>query len=126
MISVVVYLWQGSIPFELWITFHLPLILYPMHKPMEVEDGKQIPRNSESSIGSLTMLSSRSFWVEPPTLPLNVRRMYKEVLESSLANSVKLVDEIIGEYFDGGNLYYYARYDQGMARKVCSFSSSKL
>jgi len=58
-------------------------------------------------------------FVLPPSLPAAQKKQYKPVNETSLwAEREPRVDEIIGEYREGNILYYYARYDGGIARRV--------
>lgn len=50
--------------------------------------------------------------------------MYKIAKETSLTSEVAPeVDEVIGEYYDGVNLYYFARFMGGIAYKVGVFLS---
>lgn len=64
---------------------------------------------------------SRRFFVEPPTLPSAEKRQYKRVDESIFNNVFNTrVDEVIGEHTVDKTLYYYARYDGGIAYKACA------
>ncbi|KAF8973574.1 hypothetical protein BDZ97DRAFT_1690769 [Flammula alnicola] len=65
-----------------------------------------------------TPMPLRNFYVAPPRLPSAQKRQYKPANESSLKyDSETRVNEVIGEYKDGDSLYYFARYDGGIARK---------
>lgn len=73
--------------------------------------------------------TSRKFHVEvkPPRLSPSQMKQYKHSNESSLKEDpITRVDEVIGEYEQDGHLYYFARYQGGIARKVRvnMFSSS--
>lgn len=64
--------------------------------------------------------SRNRFFVAPPRLPSAQKRQYKHINETVLnIDSRTRVDEVIGEYLVGDTLYYYARYDGGIAYKVC-------
>lgn len=57
--------------------------------------------------------------VKPPRLSSSQLKQYKPANESSLnKDPITRVDQIIGEHEQGGHLYYFARYDGGIARKV--------
>ena len=57
--------------------------------------------------------------VKPPRLSSSQLKQYKPANESSLKEDpITRVDEIIGEHEQDGRLYYFARYDGGIARKV--------
>lgn len=63
----------------------------------------------------------RPFFIEPPLLSMEQKKQYKTLPETTLKSEVELaVDEVIGEYREGHNLYYFARYDGGIAHKVCA------
>jgi len=54
-----------------------------------------------------------------PTLSSEKKLLYKPLSKSSFGLDFEArVDEIIGEYREGKALYYFARYDGGIARKV--------
>ncbi|KAF8807753.1 hypothetical protein BYT27DRAFT_7189847 [Phlegmacium glaucopus] len=64
------------------------------------------------------MSRSRAPFVLLPSLPAALKKQYKPVNETSLrAESETRVNEVIGEYREGNILYYYARYDGGIARR---------
>lgn len=68
------------------------------------------------------MSRSRGPFVQPPTLPSAQKKQYKSPNETSLrAESETHVNEVIGEYREGNVLYYYARYDGGIAHRVRVF-----
>ncbi|KAF7339801.1 Chromatin remodeling factor mit1 [Mycena venus] len=57
-------------------------------------------------------------FVQPPIMASAEKVAYKARLDSSLTDTVEYnVDEIIGEYKESGQLYYYARYKGGIAHK---------
>ena len=65
---------------------------------------------------------SRDPFVLPPRLPAAQKKQYKPPNETSLrAESETYVNEVIGEYREGNVLYYYARYDGGIAHRVRVF-----
>ena len=67
------------------------------------------------------MSRSRGPFVLPPRLPDAQKKLYKPPNETSLrAESETHVNEVIGEYREGNMLYYYARYDGGIAHRVLS------
>jgi len=59
----------------------------------------------------------RKVFVSVPRISSEKKLLYKPINMSSLATEL-LVDEVIGEYREGDTLYYFARYDGGIARKV--------
>ncbi|KAJ6574934.1 hypothetical protein B0H19DRAFT_1371843 [Mycena capillaripes] len=57
-------------------------------------------------------------FVQPPTMASAQKVTYKPRLESTLPDTVEItVDEIIGEYAEDDQLWYYARYKGGIAHK---------
>ena len=79
------------------------------------------PPQNASPTSSLESSSShpRDFFVEPPVLTSAQKNTYKTALDTSLKPQNQLkVDEVIGEYSVGGILYYFARYQGGIAHKV--------
>lgn len=57
-----------------------------------------------------------------PTLPATQKKQYKPPNETSLrVESETHINEVIGEYREGNVLYYYARYDGGIAHRVRVF-----
>jgi chromodomain-helicase-DNA-binding protein 4 len=65
------------------------------------------------------MSLSRDLFVLPPRLPAAQKKLYNPSNETSLSEI--LVNEVIGEYREGNVLYYYARYDGGIAHRVRVF-----
>lgn len=64
----------------------------------------------------------QTFWVDPPMLDAEAKSKYKTIPEEFIASGVEFdapnVDQIIGEYRDENGLYYYARFQTGIAYKV--------
>jgi hypothetical protein len=57
--------------------------------------------------------------VELPVMASAQKMTYKSRSDSTLTDSVEYTpDEIIGEYKEKGQAYYYARYKGGIAHKV--------
>jgi chromodomain-helicase-DNA-binding protein 4 len=69
------------------------------------------------------MSRSQDPFVQLPMLPAAQKKQHKPPNETSLrAESETHVNEVIGEYRGEGNvLYYYARYDGGIAHRVRVF-----
>lgn len=65
---------------------------------------------------------SPQFFITPPVLPAAQKEQYKAALETKLTSNVEFdareLDKIIGEYREGPNLYYFARFKDGVAHKV--------
>ncbi|KAF8167730.1 SNF2 family N-terminal domain-containing protein [Crassisporium funariophilum] len=61
----------------------------------------------------------QEFFVAPPRLPPAQKRLYRPLLESVLSKNEgdNLVNEVIGEYREYDTLFYFARYDGGIAHK---------
>ena len=73
------------------------------------------------------MSPSRDPFVLPPRLPAAQKRQYKPPNETSLRpESEADVNKVIGEYSESGVLYYFARYDGGIAHRVRVFVRSFL
>jgi hypothetical protein len=89
--------------------------LFTPEKSLPPHDGP--PTSSPESSSSIP----RGFVIELPLLTPEQKNTYKMALDTSLKppNQLK-VDEVIGEYRVGGILYYFARYDGGIAHKVGS------
>lgn len=82
---------------------------------------KSLPPQSDPPLSSLESSSSKpcDFVVELPVLTLTQKNAYKMASDTSLKSGNQLkVDEVIGEYSVGGILYYFARYEGGIAHKV--------
>ncbi|KAF8078789.1 SNF2 family DNA-dependent ATPase [Lyophyllum atratum] len=63
----------------------------------------------------------RAFFISPPSIPAAEKQLYKAANETSLRNNVEMeVDEVIGKYREGNMLYYFARYQGGIAHKFPS------
>lgn len=74
------------------------------------------------SVELINMSRSRDPFVLLPRLPAAQKKLYKPPNETSLrAESETHVNEVIGEYREGNMLYYYARYDGGIAHRVRVF-----
>lgn len=69
----------------------------------------------------------QTFWVEPPNLNEIEKKQYKTLPPEFVASGVEFdapnVDKIIGEYRDGRVLFYFARFQDGIAHKVRSIST---
>ncbi|KAJ3512355.1 hypothetical protein NLJ89_g3566 [Agrocybe chaxingu] len=62
--------------------------------------------------------SRRIPYIELPRLSAAKKILYKPVEETSMKGDYEpRVDEVVGEYRDGKYLYYFARYDGGIAHK---------
>ncbi|KAF9015550.1 SNF2 family N-terminal domain-containing protein [Cyathus striatus] len=58
------------------------------------------------------------FFISPPFLSAAQKKQYKPLPESSLAPEVDIpIDEVIGEHKENRQLYYFARFDGGIAHK---------
>lgn len=81
------------------------------------------PPSSSPDFAPPKLVSSpqtRNFYIDPPSLPSDTKKQYKSLPESSLTSEVEIpVDEVVGEYKEGNNLYYFARCGSGSAHKVC-------
>lgn len=64
----------------------------------------------------------QNFWIDPPVLDAEAKSKYKTIPEEFIASGVEFdspnVDQIIGEYSDESGLYYFARFQDGIAHKV--------
>ena len=70
---------------------------------------------------ALKMSRPQKPFILPPRLPAAQKKQYKPPNETSLGpltESETHVDEVIGEYREGNELYYFARYDGGIAHRV--------
>jgi hypothetical protein len=67
----------------------------------------------------------RKVFVSLPRLSSERKLLYKPINKSSLSNETR-VDEVIGEYRQENTLYYFARYDGGIARKVRVLKHTRL
>ncbi len=65
-------------------------------------------------------VSTPNFYIIPPVLSAEEKELYKTPDQSSLnsENEAKRV-EVIGEWDDNGERFYYARHGGGLACKVC-------
>jgi chromodomain-helicase-DNA-binding protein 4 len=65
------------------------------------------------------------FYIEPPVLNSDEKSKYKtlppQFVTSGFIFDAPDVDQVIGEYRDGSDLYYFARFQDGIAHKVCDF-----
>jgi chromodomain-helicase-DNA-binding protein 4 len=66
-----------------------------------------------------------TFYIEPPILGSEEKSKYKtlppEHVTSGFVFDAPDVDQVIGEYLDGADLYYFARFQDGIAHKVRDF-----
>lgn len=76
---------------------------------------------------SLQVQARQTFWVDPPVIDAEAKSKYKTIPEEFIASGVEFdapnVDQIIGEYRDESGLYYFARFQNGIAYKVTTESS---
>ena len=83
------------------------------------EHGSEHVDNVGPNAMSKATSSRQGFFIVPPTLPPSQKEQYKPVAETSLKTEFyPIVDEVIGKYREGNNLYYFARYHGGIAHKV--------
>ncbi|KAF5323433.1 hypothetical protein D9611_005738 [Ephemerocybe angulata] len=83
------------------------------------------PSSEESPLSSLadsprhsTLATRNNCYIELTPLPESRKKQYRPFAEVMLSfESDEKVDEVIGEYRDGGNLYYFARWRDGIAHK---------
>ena len=77
---------------------------------------------SESTAISLPVSQTKgNFYIIPPVLPAKQKQLYKSFDEATLGKRLEIEwTEIIGEYNDGGELFYYARQGDNLAHKVCA------
>jgi chromodomain-helicase-DNA-binding protein 4 len=61
------------------------------------------------------------FYVEPPILSAVEKSQYKHLPPQFLISGVESpdIDQVIGQYREGTDLYYFARFKDGIAHKVC-------
>ncbi|KAG5636366.1 hypothetical protein H0H81_008284 [Sphagnurus paluster] len=60
----------------------------------------------------------QTFFILAPSIPVEERKLYKAAKDSSLKDYVEMdVDEVIGKYREGSIVYYFARYQGGIAHK---------
>jgi hypothetical protein len=66
---------------------------------------------------------TETFYIEPPVLSSDEKSHYRTLPEQFVASGVEFsapdVDKVIGEYREGTHLYYFARFQDGIAHKVC-------
>lgn len=65
-----------------------------------------------------TGTSRLEVFIRPPSLSSEDRKQYKDLAPDKTLTPMPPVNEIIGEYDDGKKLYYYARYEGGIAHRV--------
>jgi chromodomain-helicase-DNA-binding protein 4 len=65
---------------------------------------------------------TKTFFIEPPVLGSAEKSQYKTLPTQFVASGVEFdapdVDQVIGEYREGTDLYYFARFQDGIAHKV--------
>ncbi|PPQ64493.1 hypothetical protein CVT26_002032 [Gymnopilus dilepis] len=66
---------------------------------------------------------ARNFFIAPPHLSSTQKRQYKPASETSLYTA--RVDKVIGEAWHGGNHFYFAQYDGGIAYRYPALSFEK-
>jgi chromodomain-helicase-DNA-binding protein 4 len=64
------------------------------------------------------------FYIEPPSLSSPEKKEYKSIPEEFVASGVQFnapdIERIMGEHRDEGVLFYYARFHDGIAHRVCA------
>jgi chromodomain-helicase-DNA-binding protein 4 len=65
---------------------------------------------------------TETFFIEPPVLGSAEKTQYKTLPTQFVASGVEFdapdVDQVIGEYREGIDVYYFARFQDGIAHKV--------
>lgn len=97
-----------------------------VNSPICIDDDSPLssPDESLDSDPSSKVVASVANGVRKPFVLLprfssERKRLYKPLTKGYLrADLGPRVDEVIGEYREGKTLYYFARYDGGIARKV--------
>jgi hypothetical protein len=93
--------------------------------PIYIDDGSPLTSTDTSCDDNRVSMPlvpngrARKLVVSLPRISSERKLLYKPLNKSSLgADFEARVDEVIGEYREGSILYYFARYDGGIARKV--------
>jgi hypothetical protein len=86
-----------------------------------------------STTGSPVPLKARqteTFFIEPPVLDSAEKSQYKMLPHQFVTSGVEFsapdVDQVIGEYREGTDLYYFARFQDGIAHKVYDLHISRV
>jgi chromodomain-helicase-DNA-binding protein 4 len=99
----------------------LALLFTPPRTPVSsaLSEIPPTPR-SESSVAPKAR-QTITFYIEPPVLSLVEKSQYRTLPVQFVLSGVESpdVDSIIGEYREGTDLYYFARFQDGIAHKVC-------
>lgn len=103
------------------------------NSPILIDDDSPLSSTEESLhddtppkvIASVANGRAQKPFVSLPRFSSERKRLYKPLnLGHPRADLDALVDEVIGEYREGSTLYYFARYDGGIARKVSVLQST--
>ena len=92
--------------------------------PIVIGNDEPPPVSSSPGSVQLPLLTAKSerplpFFIALPRLSIEKKRLYRPFNQTSLGKELETpVDEVIGEYCDRKTLYYFARYDGGIAHKV--------
>jgi len=77
-----------------------------------------------------TARQTETFFIELPVLGAAEKSQYKTLPTQFVASGVEFdapdVDQVIGEYREGTDLYYFARFQDGIAHKVCDLYSLRV
>ncbi|KAG6854233.1 hypothetical protein C0991_009251 [Blastosporella zonata] len=89
-----------------------PALLFPPANKAQNSDGRVFsPLNA-----TLPPPTQRGFFILPPHIPDEQKKLYKAAKETSLATGSEiLLDEVIGKYHERKISYYYARHKKGEA-----------
>lgn len=95
-------------------------MLFTPEKSLELISSSPTPPQPPPQASEASIRKHQAFFISPPSIPTAQKKLYKMATETSLKSQVEAkVDEIIGEYLESNELYYFARYDGGIAHKVC-------
>ncbi|KAG6885407.1 hypothetical protein C0993_002140 [Termitomyces sp. T159_Od127] len=93
-----------------------PALLFTPKKSLELSHDAEI--SSQLSTTSPTVPPQRAFFICPPHIDDEKKKLYKPAGASSLKIDPELLlDEVIGRYREHNVTYYYARYQGGLAHK---------
>ncbi|KAF9479710.1 hypothetical protein BDN70DRAFT_878461 [Pholiota conissans] len=84
-------------------------------------------RANEATSNFTNKASCKFAYVEPPQLQASQKQLYKPTNETSLQDNLGMpLTDVIGEYEQDDQLYYFARYDGGIARKFSAIPFRKV
>lgn len=96
----------------------LTLLFTPPQSPSLLD-----PTEERLTTSPLPTKTRNIFYIELPSFSEAEKEKYKCIPEEFVASGAPFeardVDQIIGEYRDAGVLYYYARFQDGIAHRVC-------